>query len=75
MGLLNVLQDLFESVQISLAVAEELAQGRRRGIHLPEIKRLLWLDVEKVSGNARISQIATPEKVKKKFSHWGWRHS
>ncbi len=56
--MLNVLPVLFEFVQIPLAVAEELAQGRRHGIDLPEVKQVPWLSVKTVSGKSIIIQIA-----------------
>lgn len=73
--LLNVLPDLFESVQIPLAVAVELAQGGRHGIDLPEIKLLPWLSLKSVSGNPRISQITNLGKGEKEVIALGLESS
>ncbi len=46
--LLHLLPDLFGSVQVPSAVAVELAEGRRRGVHLPELAQLPWVTVRSV---------------------------
>ena len=47
-GLLHLLPTLFGSVQAPSAVAAELAEGRRRGIYLPELVELPWVTVRPV---------------------------
>ena len=41
--LLHLLPDLFGSAQAPPAVTAELAEGRRRGIHLPNLTKILWM--------------------------------
>ena len=38
--LLDLLPDLYNRIKIPQAVADELSEGRSRGIHLPDIKPL-----------------------------------
>ncbi|MDE0165420.1 MAG: hypothetical protein OXL36_10015 [Bryobacterales bacterium] len=47
--LLHLLPTLFGSVQAPSAVATELAEGRRRGVCLPELADLPWVTVRPVS--------------------------
>ena len=46
--LLYLLPTLFGSVQAPPAVTVELAEGRRYGIHLPELAELSWMTVRPV---------------------------
>ena len=46
--LLHLLPTLFGSVQVPSAVAAELAEGRRRGVRLPELAKLPWVTVRPV---------------------------
>ena len=46
--LLHLLSGLFGSVQVPTAVAAELAEGRRRGVRLPELAHLPWMTVRSV---------------------------
>ena len=46
--LLHLLPTLFGSVQVPSAVAAELAEGRRRGVRLPELAELPWVTVRPV---------------------------
>ena len=46
--LLYLLPALFGSVQVPSAVVAELAEGRRRGIHLPELEELPWVTMRSV---------------------------
>lgn len=57
-GLLHILPELFGSVQIPLAVVDEIGQGRKYGIDLPDIKQLQWLSVKSVSDYGLLPQIA-----------------
>lgn len=46
--LLHLLPALFGSVQVPTAVAAELAEGRRRGVRLPELAQLPWVTLRSV---------------------------
>ena len=46
--LLHLLPALFGSVQVPSAVEAELAEGRRRGVRLPELAELPWVTVRPV---------------------------
>ena len=46
--LLHLLPALFGSVQVPTAVAAELAEGKRRGIRLPELTQLPWVMLRSV---------------------------
>ena len=46
--LLHLLPSLFEAVQVPSAVAAELAEGKRRGVDLPELAGLPWVAVRSV---------------------------
>ena len=48
-GQLDILPTLFGEVQVAEAVAAELAEGRRRQIALPNIRRLSWATIRAVS--------------------------
>ena len=43
--LLHLMPALFGGIQVPSAVAAELAEGKRRGIHLPELAELPWVTV------------------------------
>ena len=43
--LLHLLPALFGGIQVPSAVAAELAEGKSRGIHLPELAELPWVTV------------------------------
>ena len=46
--LLHLLPALFESAQVPPAVVAELAEGRRRGVNLPDLAGLPWVTVRAV---------------------------
>ena len=46
--LLHLLPALFGAVQVPMAVAAELAEGRRRGVRLPELGQLPWVTLRSV---------------------------
>ena len=48
LGLIHLLPKLFGSVQTPPAVVAELAEGRRRGIDLPNLSELRWISVRPV---------------------------
>lgn len=46
--LLHLLPALFGVVQVPRAVVQELVEGRRRGVHLPDPTTLRWVEVRSV---------------------------
>ena len=49
-GLLHLLQELGDSVCIPPAVRDELNEGRRNGVDLPDIARIPWIKVSHPRG-------------------------
>ncbi len=45
-SLLDLLPQLFDEIRVPVAVVEELAAGRARGIQVPEIEELSWVLIE-----------------------------
>ena len=56
--LIDLLPSLFGAVTVPDAVLEELAEGRRIGVPLPDIDALPWIRVQQVD-NKRLLSIAT----------------
>lgn len=50
LGLLDLLKALYGQITIPQAVANELVVGHRRGIHLPEISDIDWINIKKPQG-------------------------
>jgi predicted nucleic acid-binding protein len=50
--LLDLLPTLYSRVAVPPAVAHELSEGRARGIHLPDIAALSWIEVKQVREQA-----------------------
>lgn len=56
--LLDILPELFESVQVPSAVVAELSEGRRRGIPLPALAEFSWV-TERPIGNRSLLPLVT----------------
>ena len=64
-GLLHLLPILFGTVQVPMAVAAEITEGRRRGIPLPELAGLSWVTTRPVDARRLTSlprQLGSGEK-------------
>ena len=54
-ALLELLPDVFGKVHVPIAVASELAQGRRLGISLPDVNTLSWVEIQQVSDSSALA--------------------
>ncbi len=52
-GYLNILQQLYRTVLIPPAVRQELETGRRKGLDVPDINSLAWIQVRPVASAKR----------------------
>lgn len=48
-GYLNILQQLYRAVLIPPAVRQELEEGRRKGLDVPDVNSLAWLHIRPVA--------------------------
>lgn len=57
-GLIDLLQKLYGTTVIPEAVAEELAEGRRRGVVLPDLLQLSWVAIRRPQERAVLPAIS-----------------
>jgi predicted nucleic acid-binding protein len=53
-GQLELLKSLYQRIKIPSAVREELRAGAERGIDIPDLERLSWIDVESLQDTALV---------------------
>ena len=73
LDLLSVLHTLAERIVVPPAVVHELATGRGRGINLPEIAGLDWIEVRLPRSLAAVPLVTDLGQGKRRCSRWRWK--
>jgi predicted nucleic acid-binding protein len=58
-GQLELLPKLVSRITVPTAVAQELAEGRRRGLDLPILEALAWIDLRAPSSEQVVRLVET----------------
>lgn len=73
-GLLETFSSLYGGIIVPDAVGTELAEGRARGVALPDLETIPWITIRIPQNRALLPLVTDLGSVSVKFWHWQLRY-